>query len=190
MANYFEYEYIPAWPWDIRKIWLLLIFCLFSSNHRPVRPPPPQRKKTKSLKRYVGLKFICHFLSNILPGIPFPMKLSVLHAPITSYSTRAWIRVAFLLGPFPTGPSCLKNILRLFRKVLHTCGFRRSRVDSEGRMQNFSEKPQNILQTRRTCRKRTKKERDSNSSTGAGTRDRCTEDGKFHRKWNPRRYIR
>ncbi len=57
-----------------------------------------------ALKRYAGLKFIFHFLSNLPPGIPFPMRLSVLPAPITSSSTRVRFRVAFLLGPFPTGP--------------------------------------------------------------------------------------
>ncbi len=78
------------------------------------------------LKRYAGLKFNCHFLSNLPPGIPFPIRLSILHAPITSSSTSARIRIAFLLRAFPTSPSCLKNILWLFRKHLHTCGFSRS----------------------------------------------------------------
>ncbi len=61
-------------------------------------------ESNSNLKRYAGPKFICHFLANLPPGIPFPMRLTYLHAAITSSSTRARIRIAFLLKRFPTGP--------------------------------------------------------------------------------------
>ncbi len=70
--------------------------------HAGIKWVPVIRLLGRHLKRYAGLKFITHFLSNLPPGIPFPMILSVLHAPITSSSTRARIRVVFLLRPFPT----------------------------------------------------------------------------------------
>ncbi len=135
------------------------------------------------LKRYARLKFICHFLPNLPSGIPFPMRLSVLHAPITSSSTRARIRVAFLLGPFPTCP--------LVWKIF--CGFSEKfyiRVDSVGhsgstRMQNFRKSSKIFFKQEGPVGNGPRRNATLIPCTGAGTRDRCMEDGKSHRKWNP-----
>ncbi len=119
-----------------------------------------------TLKKYAGLKFRCHFLSNLPLGIL--MRISILWAPDHEFRhpctdgvpSRSISRVSF----------GFKNILQLFRKMLHTSGFRMTYWIHTYHAKIFGKAAKYFSSQRTRWKRGTEKKRHSNMCTGAGTR--------------------